>query len=311
MSRRCLQVVPLLLLPCLLLAGAHAQTTVASSAPASAVASPSSAADRVVLKVGDVQLTQAQFELLVSTLEAQQGPADLSRQAIGENYASILMMAQQAVAHHLDTSPEVLRQLAMDRNQILSNAEFASLKAQAEPTPEEISAYYNAHLDDYDVVQVRRLFVWMKKSDGTQTMTSAEAHALGDAVRQAYATGSDPRKLIHDPNSVVLDSDPLAFRRGELPEKMEKAAFTMKEGEWVVLDDNPTTLVVMQLVKRSPLELKEVSPAIEKKLQGQKLQAELSNLKKQTGIWMDPEYFATTAPKPASSAPSQASGPNK
>ena len=110
-----------------------------------------------------MQVTQAQFEAASQYFGGATGPADLSRQAIGENYASLLMLSQQAVAHHLDTSPEVLRQLAMDRNQILSNAEFASLKAQAKPTPEEISAYYSAHLDDYDVVLVRRIFVWKKE----------------------------------------------------------------------------------------------------------------------------------------------------
>ena len=97
---------------------------------------------------------------MIAALEAQQGPADLSRKAIGDNYASLLMLSQQALANHLESSPEVIRQLALDRTQILSNAEFARLKAQAKPTPEEIRAYYSAHLDDYDVVQLRRLFIW-------------------------------------------------------------------------------------------------------------------------------------------------------
>ena len=85
-------------------------------------------------------MTAAEFETLLRTLEAQQGPADVSLETFAQNYASLLMLAQQAVANHLDTSPDVLRQLAIDRNQILSNAEFARLKAQAKPTPDEISA---------------------------------------------------------------------------------------------------------------------------------------------------------------------------
>jgi PPIC-type PPIASE domain len=263
----------------------------------------------VVIKVGNVQLTQAEFESVVSTLEAQQGPADLTRQAIGENYASLLMLSQQAVAHHLDTSPEVIRQLAIDRTQILSNAEFASLKAEAKPTAEQIRAYYSAHLDDYDVVLVRRIFIWktIKGSPGGPGMSSADAHALADAIRQAYASGSDPRKLIKDPNSVVLDTEPLNFQRGELPEKMAKAAFTIKEGEWAVLDDTSDALVLLQLLKRSPRDLKEMSPSIEKKLQAEKLQAKLDNLKKQNGVWLDQAYFAPVPPRSSSST--QTSGP--
>ncbi len=254
--------------------------------------------ERVVLKVGSVQVTQAEFESLVSILEAQQGPADLSRQAIGENYASLLMLSQQAVAHHLDASPEVIRQLAIDRTQILSNAEFASLKAQAKPTAEEISAYYSAHLEEYDVVLVRRIFIWkkVKGSAGGRQMSSADAHALADAIRKAYASGSDPQKVIPDPNNVVLDAEPLNFRRGELPEKMAKAAFTIKEGEWAVLDDTPDALNLLQLVQRSRRDLKEMSPFIAKKLQAEKLQAKLDNLKKQSGVWLDQAYFAPAQP---------------
>ena len=70
------------------------------------------------------------------------------------------MLSQQAVANHLDSSPEVIRQLALDRNQILSNAEFARLKDQAKPTAEEISAYYSAHWMTTTLVDIRRVFIW-------------------------------------------------------------------------------------------------------------------------------------------------------
>src|ERR1022692_288497 len=312
MRCRSVRVLRYFLLSCSLTAAAYAQqpsTPNSSTSPSAATAAPAKSAlppsERVVLKVGNVQVTQAEFESLISTLEAQQGPADLSRQAIGENYASLLMLAQQAIAHHLDSTPDVIRQLALDRNQILSNAEFASLNAQAKPTAEEISAYYSAHLDDFDVVLVRRIFLWKKVGQG---MSSADAHALADAIRQAYASGSDPRKLIPDPNSVVLDAEPLSFQRGELPETMAKPAFTIKEGEWAVLDDNDDTLVLLQLVKRSRRDLKEMSPSIEKKLQGEKLKAQLDNLKKQSGVWLDQGYLPPAPPMPSSMQP-QTSGP--
>lgn len=154
------------------------------------------AAERIVLKVGNLQVTQADFESMISVLEAQQGPADLSRKAIGENYASLLALSQQAVANHLESSPDVVRQLALDRTQILSNAEFAKLKAQAKPTSEEISAYYSTHLADYDTVQIRRLFIWkrVEGSNDGRGVSPQDAKALADAIRQAFATGSDPRK---------------------------------------------------------------------------------------------------------------------
>lgn len=312
------QVVSQLLLAGVLIAAGHAQSAPrqdssgSSTSVAASATNNSAASARVVLKVGDVQVTQAQFEAMVRDLEEQQGPADLSRKAIGENYSSLLMLSQQATANHMDTSPEVLRQLAIDRTQILSNAEFAKLKAEAQPTPEEINAYYTAHMADYDVVALRRLFIWKKAADSKdgRGMSEQDAQALANAVRQSSASEADAKKLIRDPNSVVLDSDPLTFQHGEMPGKMEKAAFALtKPGEWTVFEDTPTTLVLLQLVKRSRLDLKDVSPQIEKKLQAEKLRAELDELKKKSGIWMDEQYFAAKAP--ASKTQTQASGPEK
>ena len=52
--------------------------------------------------------------------------ADKDRRKLGDDYASVLMLSQQAIASHLDSSPEVSRQLAIARMQVLSDAEFAS-----------------------------------------------------------------------------------------------------------------------------------------------------------------------------------------
>jgi hypothetical protein len=266
----------------------------------------------VVLKVGDVQITQEQFETYIGDLEAQQGPADLSRKKLGDNYASLLMLSQQAVAKHLDSSPEVIRQLAIDRTQILSNAEFARLKTAAKPTPAQISEYYNAHLDDYDVVQLRRVFIFKKGPGHEKGVNPEDAKPLADAIRQAYASGSDPTKLVKDPETVVFDGAPITFQHEEMPAAMEKVAFAMhKDGEWTELGEDPSALVLMQLVSRGRRSLSEMTPQIEKKLQAQNLKKELDSLKKNTGIWMDEEYFASHAPIPIPNAEPEGSGQSK
>ena len=306
--------IPYLLLATLLATLGHAQQPLSGTSAASSSGSTptpannvSLSSERVVLKVGNIQVTQAAFETMVSDLEAQQGPADLSRKTIGDNYASLLMLSQQAVAQHLESSPEVVRQLALDRTQILSNAEYARLKAQANPTAEEIRAYYNAHLADYDVVQIRRLFIWTN-NEGSKSghgLSQQQATALAAAVRKAYASGGDVSKVVqdavHDPNSVVFDTEPLTFQRGEMPPRLDEAAFALKEGGWTELNDAPGTFVFLQVVKRSRRDLKEVSPQIEKKLQAQKLKDEMDDLKKKAGIWMDEQYFAPPPQKPVSS----------
>jgi hypothetical protein len=299
-----------LFLGSMLAVASHAQehASPAAAVPAKAVTPPS---EKVVIKVGNLQLTQADFESVVSTLEEQQGPADLTRRAIGENYASLLMLAQQAIANHLDTSPDVLRQLAIDRNQILSNAEFAKLKIQAKPTVEEIHTYYSTHGSEYDVVDLRRLFVWQNSSgskDG-RGMSPQDAQALITAVRQAFASGGDAAKLVQGKKDILLDPQPIPFQRGELPPKLNQAAFALEPGQWSVVEQTPDALVLIYLVKRHRLDLQEVSAIIEKKLQNQKLRSQMEDLKKSTGFWLDEQYFGASTPVSVSSTQPTPSAP--
>src|SRR5664280_2399754 len=105
MTRIRAQITLCLLLPCLLAGAGLAQQPAAANSPSPTNSTPppaksgSAPRERVILKVGNVQVTQADFESVVSSLEAQQGSTDLNRQAFGENYASLLMLSQQAVAH--------------------------------------------------------------------------------------------------------------------------------------------------------------------------------------------------------------------
>ena len=91
----------------------------------------------------------------------------------------------------------------------------------------------------------------------------------------------------------MLDPEPLTFPRGELPPDTEKVAFTLKENEWSEVDDTPARLLLIQLVKRDRKQLGQVKSHIETSLQGEKMQAQLDDLKKKAGIWMDDKYFGT------------------
>lgn len=288
----------------------HAQASLspshAASAEGSASASagmPSPASERVVLKVGNAQVTQEDFESQIGDVEDQkeEGGSEKDRRKLGDDYASVLMLSQQAIAKHLDSTPEVGRQLAVDRIQILSDAEFASLMSQAQPSVEEVSQYYSAHASDYDEVQIRRLFIW-KRGEGsknTRGVSPQAARARADAILQASAAGRDATKLageFKDSDGGMLDPEPLTFPRGELRPQIEKAVFAMKEGEWAQVDDTSDAIMLAQMVKRDHQHLEQVSSSIQTRLQGDKMQALLDEMKKSAGIWMDEKYFGIGAP---------------
>jgi parvulin-like peptidyl-prolyl isomerase len=293
--------------------GSDSASSSANSAPST---TDNSGKDRVILKVGDQQITAGAFEQYIADLEASQGPADLSRKKLGENYSSLLMLAQQAQANHLDKSPSVIRQLAIDRNQILSNAEFLKLKEQATPTAEEIKAYYDSHLDDYDVVKIRRVFILASASPANgQGLTREQATAIATSVKQAISSHKDAIAVVqaapHNRTDIVVDAEPLTFARGELPPGMDKAAFGLKEGEWSQLSDGPDEYVFIQLVQKSRKTLNDVSSQISKQLQAEQLREELKALKEKSGVWMDEQYFASKAPIPGSTTQGDASSQRK
>ena len=308
---------PFLVLAALLGTLSYAQEPATSNPAAnSSEKQASSDADRVVLKVGDVQVTKQEFESRIRDIEpghAEEGAPDKDRQRLGDDYASVLMLSQQAVAKHLDSSPEVARQLDIARMQVLSDAEFASLMQQAQPTFAEVSQYYAAHASDYDEVQIRRLFIWKQRdnSKSAPVLTSQDARAKAEQIRKAYASGTDVKKLSGDltkSEQGILDPNPLTFLRGELSLQMEKVALSLKEGEWSEVEDTRARLLLIQLVKRDRQQLGQVSAHIEKQLQDQKMQTLLNDLKKNAGIWMDEKYFGT-AVAPVPDAQRRASNP--
>jgi len=53
----------------------------------------------------------------------------------------------------------------------------------------------------------------------------------------------------------MLDPEALNFSRGELSPQVEKAAFVLKEGEWSEVEDTPSRLLFIELVKRDRQQL--------------------------------------------------------
>lgn len=263
------------------------------------------------------RFTQAAFEQYIADLEATQGPASLSRKKLGDNYASMLVLEQQAKANNLESSPDVIRLLAIDRMQILSNAEFAKLKTNAAPTAEEIKAYYNEHLDDFETADVRRIFIWSgDPTSKDHSLTPQQAKALADRIRVAIKSGdAEVDKVLagtqHGKEDVVADPQPLTFRRGELAPVMNDAIFALKQGEWKEFNSGPAEYVFIHLVKLGHEDLKDATPEIAKKVQNEKLREELSTLKSKTGVWMDENYFASKTPASATNSQPQASGQSK
>jgi hypothetical protein len=307
---------------------AQAQTPKPSTASPTPVAGPSPASslpdgltagtpeppDKVVLKIGDQQFTKAEIDSLILSLNPrdQQAIAAQGKKQLGDQYAMMVMLAQQARLHHLDETPEFRLKLAFEKEQLEARSYEQEIVQQAKVTPEEVQQYYTAHAADYDEVMVRRIAIRIKAADTLAApghplapvgvgLPPEEAKAKAEAIRKELAAGTDIKKVVAEFNApsqgVNIDAEPHAIRHIPNRPDAEKEAFTLKDGEVGEIQSLPQMLAFVQRTGHTRHELKDVAPEIERAVKQQKIEAAVQQVKKSTPLWMDDQYFAA-APKP-------------
>jgi hypothetical protein len=269
--------------------------------------------DKVVLKVGDQQFTKADMDRLIASLppQAQQALAARGKKALGDQYAVMVMLSQQAHLHHLDQTPAFAQKLAFQKQQLEAQAAFEEINQQATPTPQEVQQYYAAHAADYDEITARQIIIRKKppepKPDPSHPADSAHpaptgpglapdaAKAAVEAVRKELLAGTDIKKIMaeYPPGTVTIDAAPQQFRRGRgMRPEIDKVAFALKDGEISDPVDLPSVLLFVQVISHSHADLKTVTPEIERALRQEKVQAAMDVVKKNSNMWMDDQYFA-------------------
>jgi hypothetical protein len=270
----------------------------AKPAASAATAAQSSSPNKVVLKVGDVSVTQGEVESLIQGLAPQAQTALANhRRPLGDEYVRILVLSQEALSHHLDSTPAYKDMLAIHRREILATLAFQEIVQQSPVTPEDISSYYAAHQSEYEEAQINQVAVRKKPEgakEGTPGLTAEEAKTRVEEIRKALSSGDDPQKVAEKyqvPNVVRVDSKPERVHRGQLRAELEKAAFEFKPGQVSEVVDLGQSLAFVQAVSHKVVDIKDVSSQIENTLKKQKIDAALDTLKKNAKVWMDDAYF--------------------
>ena len=280
--------------------------------PSPSPAVQSSSPDKVVLKVGDESISQRELDEFVQALppQAQRALASQGRRGVGDQFALMLVLSQNALKQHLDSTPAFQEALALRRRQLLAAAAYQEIARQSAVTPEEISKYFAAHQSDFEEVRVHQVVIRIKPEgakEGTPGLTAEEAKTRAEEIRKALSSGVDPKKVAEQfqvANVVRVDAEPFPIRRGSMRADMEKAAFELKEGEISPVFDLPQTLVFFKVASHKVRELKDASSQIENTLRQQKVNSALDDLKKNAKVWMDDGYFAPPS-QPAAQAPAK------
>jgi parvulin-like peptidyl-prolyl isomerase len=137
--------------------------------------------------------------------------------------------------------------------------------------------------------------------------------AKAEQIRKALQAGTDIEKVaathVNFPNVQLVDKKITSLRRDQMSPALSQATFAVKEGvtEPVV---TPDTIYVVKVFGHSNPELKDVQQEITATIQQNKLDAEMEEMKKKAGVWIDEEYFTgRSLPKLQPGAPGMAPVP--
>jgi hypothetical protein len=252
--------------------------------------------DKVVLRVGKLEVRQSAMDSLIESLspQAKQALQQQGRKALGDQYADMLLLSQVAESQHLDSSPDFQQHIELDKEQLLANMEVRTIASKVTVSPSEVNQYYSSHPQAFQQVKICEVAV-VKKGAGSNTgFSPADAQAKADTIRKALTSGETPEQLSKQfavPNEVYVQPRTLSATDPSIPTGL-RTAFQLRVGGLSPVHDMANYLEFFQVVGRPMVSLRDATPAIQQGLRQQKVQAVVDNLKKQTPVWMDQSYFA-------------------
>lgn len=189
------------------------------------IAGPLRAEDKVVAKVGDVEILQSELDLAVANLDPQlaQLPDEQKRVAALSSAIDVKLFVTKAKAEKIEDSADYKARMNYLADRELHNAYFRKHIVDT-VTPEEVKARYDqevASLPKQEEVRASHILV------ATEDEAKAVIAALdkgGDFAALAKEKSSDSNK--------DEGGDLGFFSRGRMVPEFEEAAFALKPGEY-------------------------------------------------------------------------------
>ena len=275
---------------------------IAPGTPSAAAPATNVAPDAVVLVVGDRKMTRAQFEQFVAALPDQlkaavNGP---NRRKFVEQYAELEALAQEARHRKIDQKPAVQELLGLQSDQLLANQLFQEVSAGVKPDDAALKAYYDQHKSEYEEAKARHILIRAKGSPvplkpGQKELTDEEALAKAKDLREKIVKGADFAALAKaesdDTGSGANGGDLGSFTHGRMVKEFDQAAFTLPVGQVSEPVKTQFGYHIIQVESRGAKPYEEVKPQIEAKLKPELAKKAVDEMKKQTTVTINDEYF--------------------
>jgi peptidyl-prolyl cis-trans isomerase C len=275
--------------------------TLSTESPAAKVM-PTVAPDKVVLTVGDVTVTSAQFDAIIDSLPEQYRPIarGAGRKQFADNLVKVLVLSQEGKKRKLDETPAYKTQVMFQSANTLAAATFADIGKGISVNDADLHKYYDDHKNEYEQVRARHILIRFTGSPlplkpGQKDLSEAEAQAKAEEIVKRVKGGEDfaavATKESDDTGSAANGGDLNFFHRGQMVPSFEQSAFSLKVGE---ISDPVKSQFGFHIIKVEAKQVKtfdEVKPEIEKRLKPEQSQKFLEELQKKSAVLYDPIFF--------------------
>ena len=282
--------------------GAFAQTvTLSVENPASKVM-PVVPPDRVVITIGDLQITAAQFDQMIDTLPENLRPIARGggRKQFAENLVRMLVLAQEGRRRKLDEAAAYQTQKMFAESNMLAALTQEDLKKNAKIEESEVRKYWEKHQLEYERIRVRHILIRMHGSPlpvtpGQPDLSESEALAKAQAARKRILDGENfadvARTESNDTETVTNGGDMGFIHRGQRLPSFEEVAFALKVGEVSEPVKTEFGYHIIRVDAREAKTFDEVRPELERKMRPEWAQRTIEDLATQSGAALDPEFF--------------------
>jgi peptidyl-prolyl cis-trans isomerase C len=264
---------------------------------------PVVAPDKVVIAVGDVKITAAQFDLIVDSIPEQSRASarGANRKMFADQLVKLLVLAQEGRRRKLDEAPSFKIQTMIQSSNLLAGMTYEQMNKETKLGEADVRNYYELHKSEFEEVHARHILIRTQGSPvpvkpGQKDLTDSEALARAEEIRKKLQAGSDFATLAlaesDDPQSAAKGGDLGTFKRGSMMPAFEEAAFALKPGELSQPVKSQLGYHLIQLEGRSMGKtFEEAKPELEKKMRPEAAQKALDELQKAGSVTMDPDFF--------------------
>ena len=270
--------------------------------------------DRVVISVGDIKLTAADFDLLAEGLPEQtralvRGP---QRKQYGDFLVRTLVIAEEGKRRKLDQTPAFKLQATLQVASVLANMAYQAMTKDMKADDAEVRKYYADHKAEFEQVSARHILIRMQGSPvpvkaGQKDLTQEEALAKAQDLEKQIAAGADFAKLAtaesDDAGSAVKGGDLGFFRHGQMVPSFDEAAFKLTPGH---VSEPVKSQFGYHIIKVEAVKgFEDAKADIEKRVLAAMGQKALDDMQKNAAVVYDTEFFnlPKMTPMPPSAAP--------